>query len=95
MHTHKPLNTGLAFGLTWGLTYLLCALVTALAPSLLGDALGVLVHGLNVEAFRQSVPAMSAGHVVTGTVFFTLIGIWTGGLYALLSNALGGRRAMH
>lgn len=95
MHRHKLLNTGLAFGLTWGLTYLLCALITSVAPWLLSDALGVLVHGLNVEPFKQAVPPMSVGHVAIGALFFTFTGLWVGALYALLSNMLGARHAGH
>lgn len=92
MHSHKPLNTGLAFGLTWGLTYLLCALVTSFFPSLLADALGVLVHGLNIAPLQQPVPPMPVRHVATGAAFFTVAGLWVGALYAVLANALGAHR---
>ena len=88
MYTHKPLATGLALGLAWGLTYLLCALVTSVFPTLLADALGVLVHGLNVDAFRAPVPTMATRHVVIGAIFFTFAGAWLGAVYAVLANAL-------
>ena len=93
MYRYHPLNTGLAVGLTWGLTYLLCALITSLAPTLLADALSILVHGLNVEAFKQPVPPMSALHIAIGAGFFTAVGLWTGALYAIFANALGVRHA--
>lgn len=93
MYRHNPVNTGLAFGLTWGLTYLLCALITSLAPTLLADSLDILVHSINVEAFKQPVPPMSGAHIAIGAGFFTVVGAWVGALYAVLSNVLGARRA--
>lgn len=88
MRSHQTLATGLAVGLTCGLTYLLCALATRLFPTLLADALGVLVHGLNVDALGQAVPPMRFWHVAAGAAFFTLTGLWVGALYAGLANTL-------